>query len=53
MIRFFDFLFSLAGLLCGFPALVILYIVGLFDTGSPLFLQTRVGRQQSSEVSVQ
>ena len=46
MIRFFDFIFSLAGLIAGFPARVILYIVGLFDTGKPLFLQKRVGRNQ-------
>lgn len=46
MIRFFDVVFSLAGLLVGFPVLVILYVIGLFDTGSPLFKQERVGRHQ-------
>lgn len=46
MIRFFDVVFSLAGLVIGFPLLVILYVVGLFDTGSPLFFQKRVGRHQ-------
>lgn len=44
MIRAFDILFSVTGLLLGFPVLVILLIVGLFDTGSPVFRQTRVGR---------
>lgn len=44
--RFFDFIFSLVGLLFGFPVLLILYIIGLFDTGSPLFKQERVGRNQ-------
>ena len=37
-------IFSLLGLVIGSPILLILYIVGLFDTGSPLFLQKRVGR---------
>lgn len=44
MIRLFDFLFSLIGLVVGFPVLVILFVIGLFDTGSPLFRQERVGR---------
>jgi len=46
MIRFFDLLFSTLGLLLGFPVLVALTLIGLFDTGSPLFLQRRVGRHQ-------
>lgn len=46
MIRFFDMVFSLAGLLVGLPVLVILYVIGLFDTGSPLFFQQRVGLHQ-------
>lgn len=44
MIRFLDILFSLFGLLFAFPFLVILYVIGLFDTGSPIFTQERVGR---------
>lgn len=46
MIRIFDFLFSLLGLVVGFPVLLVLTIVGLFDTGSPIFRQVRVGRHQ-------
>ncbi|MBD3655383.1 sugar transferase [Marinobacter sp.] len=46
MIRLFDFFFSLLGLMFGFPVLLILWIVGLFDTGSPLFRQKRVGRNK-------
>ncbi|VXC80913.1 sugar transferase [Pseudomonas sp. 9Ag] len=46
MIRVFDFVFSLLGLLVGFPVLLVLTIVGLFDTGSPIFRQVRVGRHQ-------
>lgn len=46
MIRFFDFIFSLLGLVCGFPVLLVIYLIGLLDTGSPLFRQERVGRHQ-------
>lgn len=46
MIRVFDFIFSLLGLVVGFPVLLVLTIVGLFDTGSPIFRQVRVGRHQ-------
>ncbi|MCB5187686.1 sugar transferase [Methylobacillus caricis] len=46
MIRFFDVVFSLVGLILGFPLLLLIYIGGLFDTGSPLFRQVRIGRYQ-------
>lgn len=46
VIRVFDFVFSLLGLVLGFPVLLVLTIVGLFDTGSPIFRQVRVGRHQ-------
>ncbi|MAA64490.1 MAG: lipid carrier--UDP-N-acetylgalactosaminyltransferase [Alteromonadaceae bacterium] len=46
MTRFLDFLFSLFGLILGFPVLLVLYIIGLFDTGSPIFRQERVGRDK-------
>ncbi|RRV21159.1 sugar transferase [Pseudomonas sp. s199] len=46
MIRVFDFVFSLLGLVVGFPVLLVLTVVGLFDTGSPIFRQVRVGRHQ-------
>lgn len=46
MIRVFDFVFSLLGLVLGFPVLLVLAIIGLFDTGSPVFRQVRVGRHQ-------
>ena len=44
MIRFFDFIFSFVGLLILWPVGLILYIIGLFDTGKPVFVQQRVGR---------
>ncbi|AEY02315.1 sugar transferase [Oceanimonas sp. GK1] len=46
MIRLFDIVFSLLGLVCGFPVFVLLTLIGLFDTGSPIFRQVRVGRHQ-------
>ncbi|ART78831.1 sugar transferase [Oceanisphaera avium] len=46
MIRLFDIVFSLMGLVVGFPVLVILTIIGYFDTRSPIFRQVRVGRNQ-------
>lgn len=43
MLRLFDLFFSGLGLLLVSPLFLILTIAGLFDTGSPLFRQTRVG----------
>jgi len=44
MTRLFDISFSFIGLLLLSPILVILLIIGYFDTGSPIFQQERVGR---------
>ncbi len=44
MNRLLDIIFSLSGLLLGAPVLLVIYIAGLFDTGSPIFCQVRVGR---------
>lgn len=52
MLRTFDVVFSFFGLVFGFPVLLIIYIIGLFDTGSPLFLQERVGRNQKPFILV-
>ena len=46
LIRFFDVVFSLLGLVFGFPVLLLLTVIGYFDTGSPIFRQQRVGRYQ-------
>ncbi|KZY35184.1 MULTISPECIES: sugar transferase [unclassified Oleiphilus] len=46
VIRFFDILFSFFGLAFGFPVLLILTVIGFFDTGSPIFRQERVGRRK-------
>lgn len=44
LIRFFDILLSILGLLVTLPLLIVLIVAGLFDTGSPFFRQERVGR---------
>ena len=46
MIRLLDFVFALLGLVLGLPVLMILVIIGLLDTGSPIFRQQRVGRNR-------
>jgi lipopolysaccharide/colanic/teichoic acid biosynthesis glycosyltransferase len=52
MIRLLDFVFALLGLVFGFPVLFVIYLVGFSDTGSPLFRQERVGRNQKPFVLV-
>ncbi len=52
LVRFLDFFFSLLGLVFGFPVLLFLLAVGLFDTGSPLFCQERVGRNKKPFILV-
>lgn len=52
MLRVFDFLIALAGLVLGLPVLLSIYALGLFDTGSPLFLQERVGRNKKPFVLI-
>jgi O-antigen biosynthesis protein WbqP len=44
VIRLLDVLFALLGLGCCCPLLLLIFLLGLFDTGSPLFRQQRVGR---------
>ncbi|HAS8400519.1 sugar transferase [Vibrio vulnificus] len=46
MLRIIDFIFSLMGLVILFPILIVVTIIGLFDTGSPIFVQERVGRNR-------
>ena len=43
MIRIFDIVFSLLGLIILSPIIFLLFIIGFFDTGSPIFRQERVG----------
>ena len=43
MIRLFDFFFSLIGILLLIPIYLLVSIVTFFDTGSPIFIQKRMG----------
>ena len=46
MTRIFDILFSFLGLVFLSPILVVLMIIGYFDTGSPIFQQERLGKNK-------
>lgn len=48
MIRTIDFLFAAMGMLILSPLLILLLILGWFDTRSPLFQQERLGENQRS-----
>nr|WGN91642.1 undecaprenyl-phosphate beta-N-acetyl-D-fucosamine-phosphotransferase [Aeromonas sobria] len=48
LIRGFDFCAALFGLLLLWPVLLVVILIGLFDTGSPIFVQERVGRYKKS-----
>lgn len=48
MIRCFDFCFAFAGLIILTPILIVLIIIGFFDTGSPFFVQERVGKNKKA-----
>ncbi|EJO3996111.1 sugar transferase [Vibrio vulnificus] len=46
MIRLLDFFAAFFGLLFLWPILFVVTFIGLFDTGSPIFVQERVGRNR-------
>lgn len=46
MIRFFDFSFSLLGLIILLPLMILLWILGQYTNGSPIFKQKRIGYNQ-------
>lgn len=52
MIRMLDVLFALLGLVGGLPVLLLLVVIGVFDTGSPIFRQERVGRHKKPFILV-
>lgn len=47
LIRTLDIIFSLLGLVCASPVILVLILIGLFETGSPIFCQVRVGRHKN------
>ncbi|MBO2602909.1 sugar transferase [Shewanella algae] len=46
MIRLIDFLAAVFGLFFLCPILLLVTVIGYFDTGSPIFVQERVGRHK-------
>lgn len=46
MLRTVDFVLAAFGLVLGVPVFLLILLVGFFDSGFPLFFQTRVGRGQ-------
>lgn len=52
LFRLLDVFLATFGLVMGAPFLAVLWLMGLFDTGSPLFRQVRVGRHQRPFVLV-
>ncbi len=52
MTRIFDVILSLAGLVIGAPVLALLWLLGLLDSGLPVFRQERVGRNQKPFILV-
>ena len=47
MIRYFDIFLSLLGIVLLSPAFVVVFIVLLFESGSPVFSQKRMGRNKT------
>lgn len=44
LIRIIDVSLSFIGLMLAWPVFIIIYLLGMFDTGSPIFRQERVGK---------
>ena len=47
MIRICDITFSLVGMVLLSPLLLVLYLIGIFDTGDPIFRQPRIGQYKN------
>jgi len=46
LLRTLDIGLALTGIVCSMPIMLLIYISGLLDNGSPLFFQQRVGKDQ-------
>jgi lipopolysaccharide/colanic/teichoic acid biosynthesis glycosyltransferase len=46
IIRMIDFVLALGGLVCLLPIMLLVLLLGFFDTGSPVFKQQRVGKNK-------
>ena len=45
-IRFFDFVISLVAIIILIPIFFVLTVICFFDTGNPIFFQTRIGKNE-------
>ncbi len=45
-LRVVDLILATIGLILSFPIMLVIWLAGLWDTGAPLFFQTRVGQHQ-------
>jgi lipopolysaccharide/colanic/teichoic acid biosynthesis glycosyltransferase len=52
MYRLIDLLASILGLVVALPVFLVVYLIGLFDTGSPIFFQERVGKDKKPFILV-
>lgn len=52
MIRCLDVVLALIGIVAAIPFYIVIFIIGFFDTGSPLFRQERVGKSKQTFVLV-
>lgn len=48
MLRLFDLICSIIGLVIAFPVLICIFMLGFLETGSPLFVQKRLGQNQKT-----
>lgn len=46
LIRILDVILSLAGIVFSLPVMIMIWLIGLFVNGSPLFFQQRVGKDK-------
>lgn len=52
MLRMLDIVLAIAGITVTLPLMLVLYVLGWFDTRAPLFKQVRVGRHQQPFILV-
>jgi len=48
IIRFLDLVFAVVGIIILLPIFILIWIIGLFENGSPIFTQTRIGYLQKN-----
>lgn len=52
LLRLADVVLAAAGLIVTLPLLILIFLIGLFDTGKPIFVQQRVGRDKQPFVLI-